>query len=184
MLLLLLLLFLVLWCALRLARFFTAIEYVECNSFCQEVLTSRMAEKCIPRGKIFSDITKYQVTGEAKLAQILVAGFPCQARPEMLSWSLNCLLPFAFCIVFPLLGQGVSCAGSQGGLSDERSALCKHIWRIWDSLSPSKFSPQKGMCVWQNSIQTAGCNQTHHFELVGCVQGKPFGLKMWQLCCR
>ena len=60
--------------------------------------------------------------------------------------------------------QGVSCAGEQRGLCDDRTSLVKHIFRIWDSLPPGQqWAAQSMLCqVLPFSVMLSVC-QAHHF---------------------
>ena len=55
---------------------------MEYNAFCQEVLKARMADGALDKAAVHGDVCSYEVDGEALRAEILLAGWPCQAcRP-------------------------------------------------------------------------------------------------------
>ena len=52
---------------------------VESDSFCVAVLKSRQQEGCLPTCPISSDVVSYKPSGGDLAAQLVTAGFPCQA---------------------------------------------------------------------------------------------------------
>ncbi|CAE7208413.1 ydiP [Symbiodinium sp. KB8] len=71
-----------------------------------------MKEGCLPACNIIPDIMGYTPTGQAASAEAVLCGFPC---------------------------QGVSQAGDQKGLDDERSGLIKEAFKVFDSLQHGKI---------------------------------------------
>ena len=63
-------------------------------------------------GRIYNDVAVYSPSGRELESKGLCAGFPC---------------------------QGVSQAGMEGGLSDARTGLLRHCWRIFDLLPQGEF---------------------------------------------
>ena len=54
---------------------------VEKSGFCQSVLRARKADGYFPpTARIADDVCSYTPTGNEKLATVVAAGFPCQAR--------------------------------------------------------------------------------------------------------
>ncbi|CAE7351076.1 scrFIAM [Symbiodinium sp. CCMP2592] len=70
-----------------------------------------MKEGCLPVCKLIPDIVGYTPSGRAASAEALLCGFPC---------------------------QGVSQAGDQRGLNDDRSGLIKEAFRVYDTLGNGK----------------------------------------------
>ena len=56
-----------------------AFTKVESSSFCVAVLKSRQQEGCLPSCPISSDVVSYKPSGEDLCAEVVTAGFPCQA---------------------------------------------------------------------------------------------------------
>ena len=52
---------------------------VERSQFCQSVLRARQQEGSLPKCRISDDVCVYQPHGPALEAEIVTAGFPCQA---------------------------------------------------------------------------------------------------------
>ena len=52
---------------------------VEWNTFCQRILRSRMQDGCLKQAPVYSDVRKYVPQGLEAGAEVLTAGFPCQA---------------------------------------------------------------------------------------------------------
>ena len=99
---------------------------VEISKECQAVLRARMHEGNLPTAPISCNVEEYIPATKAALqASALVAGFPCQAGQIANVKYQACDL----CL------QGLSVAGSQGGMSDPRSKLIKHTFRVWDKMT-------------------------------------------------
>lgn len=82
-----------------------------------------MSEGLLHHGPVFPDVQDFH-GGDLPAAGV-AGGFPCQADSIFLHvWSFRC--SFAC--------QGVSTAGKQLGLSDARTGLLSHVFRIYDSL--------------------------------------------------
>ena len=96
---------------------------VEKNAECRKVIEQRMAEHLADRAPVHDDICSF-VPDEP--VDGYVAGFPCQAQLFYISFSLKLNDP----------GQGVSHAGCQGGLSDDRTGLIREVFRVWDQQNP------------------------------------------------
>ena len=94
---------------LGLSELIQSIVYVEKDGFCQQVLQARMHDGLLDAAAIASDVPSSKI---ASLADGLTAGFPC---------------------------QGVSKAGHQLGLNDDRTSLIKHVFRIMDLLIRLRF---------------------------------------------
>ncbi|CAK9036027.1 unnamed protein product [Durusdinium trenchii] len=90
---------------LALAKWIYPVAYVECDGFCQSILKLRMSEGLLHHGPVFPDVQDFH-GGDLPAAGV-AGGFPC---------------------------QGVSTAGKQLGLSDARTGLLSHVFRIYDSL--------------------------------------------------
>lgn len=52
---------------------------VERDVFCREVLAARMREGCLEAAELHEDVRQYHPTGAARLARVLMGGWPCQA---------------------------------------------------------------------------------------------------------
>ncbi|CAE7384870.1 ydiP, partial [Symbiodinium sp. CCMP2456] len=76
------------------------------------MLKARMQEGNLPHCDIKNDVIGYEPEGEAKMAQAVLAGFPC---------------------------QGVSQAGFQSGMQDDRSMLIKSVFECFDKLPKGKY---------------------------------------------
>lgn len=67
---------------------------VENNEHCQAVLKARMQEGNLPHCDIKNDVIGYEPEGEAKMAQAVLAGFPCQVPVlQAVSHITQCLCP-------------------------------------------------------------------------------------------
>jgi site-specific DNA-cytosine methylase len=91
-----------------------------------------MQDKLADPGVILEDITTVKAADLGQDISGYLAGFPCQAGS-----CLCCMLDVTG--LLHIIGchwmhpdQGISRAGNQEGMSDERSNLCTHIWRLWD----------------------------------------------------
>ena len=83
---------------------------MEADAFCREVIAQRMRCGYTGQGPIYQDVQVYKPEGHREVnAQAITAGFPC---------------------------QGLCRAGKQHALSDARTALLKHVFRVLD-LTPS-----------------------------------------------
>lgn len=92
-----------------------------------------MQDKLADPGVILEDITTVKAADLGQDISGYLAGFPCQAGFHV---SVACWMSLAFSTSFGCHwmhpDQGISRAGNQEGMSDERSNLCTHIWRLWD----------------------------------------------------
>lgn len=86
---------------------------VESDPWCQKVLTQRINDGAIPWGRIVVDVKGYQPEGKERSAKAILAGFPC---------------------------QGISQAGSQQGLQDERSNLIQEVFLLFDRMPDACLS--------------------------------------------
>ena len=59
---------------------------VERSQFCQSVLRARQQEGSLPKCEISDDVCAYQPAGPALEAEIVTAGFPCQACDQVDKW--------------------------------------------------------------------------------------------------
>lgn len=91
---------------------FKPVAFVECGDYPCSVLQARMDDNSLPKCDIIRDVVGYKPSGPALKAEALTAGFPC---------------------------QGISQAGSQGGLSDGRSSLVKETFNVFDRLPRARL---------------------------------------------
>ena len=103
---------------------------MEKSPFCQKLIAQRIADGLCDPGVIHSDITTVHARDLGPNITGYLAGFPCQA------WGL---VDFALARApdFPESiakspDQGISRAGGQRGLDDDRSSLVTHLFRLWD----------------------------------------------------
>lgn len=101
------------------------IPEVEKSEFCQGVIRQRIAEGLADAAPILDDVASCNMDMEV---HGFLAGFPC---------------------------QGISRAGSGKGLSDGRTGLVVHLWRLYDQ---QKVPPQ--LCQ-------------HKFSFVHILKAKP-----------
>ncbi|CAK9005959.1 unnamed protein product [Durusdinium trenchii] len=99
-------------CGLELgvSRWMYATDLVECDQDCTTVLRQRMAEGLLHKAVIHPDVCKFSAKETGACG--VTAGFPC---------------------------QGVSSAGLQNGLGDERTKLIEEVWRVFDTLPRQLF---------------------------------------------
>ena len=84
---------------------------VEKSEFCQSVIRQRIADGLADDGKIFGDIVSCSLH---EPVDGFIGGFPC---------------------------QGVSRAGNGGGLTDGRTCMVRHVWRLWDAQVQQGHAP-------------------------------------------
>ena len=103
---------------------------VESSPFCRDVLKARLSEGHF-KGTIFDNVETFEMSSVAGLGVTgLTGGFPCQAGAYHFSQYIVTCLRWVRVIV---LCQGCSRAGLRRGLSDSRSSLLLHFFRLWDS---------------------------------------------------
>ena len=90
---------------------------VEPDDWCRSVINLRISDGLAPEGPLFMDVEAFNLSDIGAEVDGLVGGFPRQA-------------PFAYNRDFRW--QGVSRAGKQAGMSDCRSSLVQHFFRLWD----------------------------------------------------
>lgn len=133
---------------------------VERDSYCSEILKLRMSEGLLHKADVWDNVETFDGANSNALGA--GGGFPCQARVVVLSVSshffVNAVLELLRLII-NLLDQGISQAGFQLGLSDSRSVLVKHCFRIFDSLPQRRalttYIVQDHMA--HNQRTTCGC---------------------------
>jgi DNA (cytosine-5)-methyltransferase 1 len=82
---------------------------VEIDSYCQQVLSARQADGCLPWFPIFEDVSKFDGRPWAGLVDVVSGGFPC---------------------------QDISCAGKGAGIDGERSGMWVEMARIIREVAP------------------------------------------------
>lgn len=82
---------------------------VEINEYCQQVLSARQKDGCLPWFPIFDDVTRFNGSQWRGLVDIVAGGFPC---------------------------QDISSAGSGAGIEGARSSMWKHMARIIGEVRP------------------------------------------------
>jgi len=83
---------------------------VEIDSYCQQVLSARQADGCLPWFPIFEDVSKFDGKPWRGIADVVCGGFPC---------------------------QDISSAGKGAGIDGERSGLWTEMRRICGEIRPS-----------------------------------------------
>lgn len=84
---------------------------VEKAAFCKSVIQQRIADGLADPGAVYDDVATCELDMPV---DGFLGGFPC---------------------------QGVSRAGCGDGLSDARTGMVRHVWRLWDSQVARGFSP-------------------------------------------
>lgn len=114
---------------------------VEMDPYCRSVLLARQRDQCLPLCSISEDVREYSPKWAHQEAELVAAGFPCQAScfklQVMRLCTYHCFLEFK--VDLPLL-QGTSVAGAQRGLEDSRSSLVKEPFRVYDELEKPFFT--------------------------------------------
>ena len=82
---------------------------VEINEYCQQVLSARQKDGCLPWFPIFADVTQFDGTPWCWHVDVISAGFPC---------------------------QDISSAGAGAGIDGERSGLWREVVRIAGEVRP------------------------------------------------
>jgi len=82
---------------------------VEIDSYCQQVLSRRQEDGCLPWFPIYDDVREFDGRIWRGLADVVCGGFPC---------------------------QDISCAGSGKGLNGERSGLWFEMARVIGEVRP------------------------------------------------
>ncbi len=82
---------------------------VEINEYCQQVLSARQKDGCIPWFPIFADVQKFDGKPWRGLVDVVSGGFPC---------------------------QDISAAGKGAGIDGERSGLWREMARIIGEVRP------------------------------------------------
>jgi len=83
---------------------------VEIEPYCQQVLSARQKDGCLPWFPIFADVQAFDGTPWRGLVDIVAGGFPC---------------------------QDLSCAGKGAGIDGERSGLWGEMRRIISEIRPA-----------------------------------------------
>lgn len=88
-----------------------------------------MADGSLHQANLHTDVKTFQGkdSAAASLHGGVGGGFPCQAMDQ--TQFVACSPP-SFC-----LSEGVSIAGAQRGLGDQRTSLVSHCFRIYDDMS-------------------------------------------------
>jgi DNA (cytosine-5)-methyltransferase 1 len=82
---------------------------VEIDSYCQQVISARQADGCLPWFPIFEDVSKFDGNPWRGLVDIVAGGFPC---------------------------QDISASGKGAGIEGERSGMWFHMARIIGEVRP------------------------------------------------
>jgi len=82
---------------------------VEINEYCQQILSVRQKDGCLPWFPIFADVTRFDGKPWRGLVDIVCGGFPC---------------------------QDISAAGKGAGITGERSGLWSEMARIIGEVQP------------------------------------------------
>jgi DNA (cytosine-5)-methyltransferase 1 len=82
---------------------------VEINEYCQQVLSARQKDNCLPWFPIFADVTQFDGRPWRSHVDIIAGGFPC---------------------------QDISVAGNGSGIGGERSGLWREMARIICEVRP------------------------------------------------
>lgn len=82
---------------------------VEINEYCQQVLSARQKDGCLPWFPIFADVTQFDGKPWSGRVDVVSGGFPC---------------------------QDISAAGKGAGIGGERSGLWAHMARIVGEVRP------------------------------------------------
>ena len=82
---------------------------VEINEYCQQVLSARQKEGCLPWFPIFADVQQFDGKPWRGIVDVVSGGFPC---------------------------QDISSAGKGAGIEGERSSMWKHMARIISEVRP------------------------------------------------
>jgi len=114
-----------------------------------------MADGSLPKGRIVEDVRTYSPIGDESDAESVVGGFPCQVGASMQSISSLVLDQFFRTV------QGVSAAGGQDGMDDERSCLVREMFKSYDKL-PRACAPESSIKIsYQCKLYNQGfCSQT------------------------
>lgn len=123
----------------------TPVCAVEINTHCQQVLSARQKDGCLPWFPIFPDVQKFDGAPWHGLVDCLLAGFPC---------------------------QDLSVAGKGAGLDGEKSGLWREVVRILRDVGPGyallENSPaltSRGLDVVLRDLAECG------YDAVWCVLG-------------
>ena len=84
---------------------------VEIDPYCQQVLSARQKDGCLPWFPIFADVTKFDGKPWRGKVDIIAGGFPC---------------------------QDISCAGKGAGIEGERSSMWGEMARIIGEVRPKR----------------------------------------------
>ena len=82
---------------------------VEINEYCQQVLSARQKDGCLPWFPIFADVTKFDGKPWRGVVDVVSGGFPC---------------------------QDISAAGKGAGIDGERSGMWREMARIISEVRP------------------------------------------------
>ncbi len=83
---------------------------VEINEYCQQVLSARQKDGCLPWFPIFADVTQFDGRPWRGIVDVVSGGFPC---------------------------QDISTAGKRAGIDGERSGMWKHMARVVSEVRPA-----------------------------------------------
>lgn len=117
-----------------------------------------MADNLVKTVPLFDDIQQFSMSSlrpKYGSADGIMGGFPCQAHCHS---QRNCVERMSVCLPDPFSStslQGVSRAGKCGGMSDSRTNLATHMWRLVDDCSANLGS------VW--IVVHGGCSGCYCF---------------------
>ena len=126
---------------------------VESCPFARKVLAARQGDGMLHTGPIHEDVCLYRSSpGPANRAYSTHAvgvggGFPCQACFHTTGAVKLDILSSPW--------QGISQAGHQAGLADERSALLREMFRIYDTLPEERQGASLRLrYIWSCPVQS------------------------------
>ena len=98
---------------------------VERSAYCRDVIAARVSEGHFGKNATIHDnVETFELSAVGERVSGLTGGFPCQAGLLYMSSFIQ-----SSCC------QGNSRAGLKRGLSDPRTALVSHFFRLWDSVT-------------------------------------------------
>ena len=116
---------------------------VEFDPFCACILKRRIADGLLHPCPVHEmDVRDFDGSGSPAVG--CGGGFPCQA---LFSISMILYYDMTYCVIYIYIylisisfhiPQGISGAGNQCGLDDERSALLTESFRIYDTMPPMR----------------------------------------------
>ena len=174
---------------------------MERDDFCQRILKARMSDHCLPKAPIHGDVRTYKPEGEAKYADLVSAGFPCQARPA--HWSARFAVSFQnisksfdrlFLMFVPIFLKILICAGIVCGGQSERDGGSENVpasgnisdlgfastcarssgcWWLWQSFVIISYSEASP------ALGERQCDSIAIFRLPYCFQCLGEGPSLW-----